>query len=68
MNAWSGTDSTSTKKATIHYLSLREVTGTPQTNKIFKNGQDFTDEFVQRDGIASVYQNGTVGASNFIEK
>jgi len=68
LNAWSGTDSSSTKEATIHYLSLREVEGTPQTGKIKQQGQIYTDEFVERNKQASIYQNGFVGGNTFIEK
>lgn len=68
LNAWSGTASDSTKEATIHHLSLREIAGDPQTGKIKQQGQIYTDELVERVGQASIYENGLVGGNNFIEK
>lgn len=68
LNAWSGTTSDSTKEATIHYLSLREVSGKPQTGKIKQQGQIYTDEFVEREKQASIYENGFVGGNIIIEK
>lgn len=44
------------------------MTGTPQTGKIKKQGQIYTDEFVEREKQASIYENGFVGGHGFIEK
>ena len=63
LNDWSnGT----TRKMTIHHLSLREVT-TLQNQKVNKNGILLTDEFRQY-SQASFYKNGFIEATNFIER
>ena len=61
LNAWSSTTGT----ATIHKLSLREVT-TIQNPKLYKTGMLLTDEFNEHQR-ASFYNNGFVEATEFIE-
>lgn len=68
LNNWTNSTSDTTGLATIHYLSLREVAGTPPTGNVKKNGQFITDEFIERDGIGSLYKNGIGGFTNIIEK
>ena len=54
--------------ATIHYLSLREITGNPQVALLKKTGQVLTGEFTERDDIVYFYKNGFIGSSEMIER
>lgn len=65
LNGWSGTTSGVVGTATIHSMSLREVS-TIQNPKLYKNGILLTDEFKEYQK-ASFYKNGFVEATEFIE-
>ena len=69
LNAWTGTDSTSTKLATIHSLSLRVVTaGEVPTREIKANGQIIGDHFRESfNGLASINQNGFIDGTDLYE-
>lgn len=62
LNDWSSANS---RKATIHSVSLREVT-TVQTPTIQNNGVFLLDE-LKEESDAKFYKNGFVESSNFIE-
>ena len=66
LNGWTGSDSSSTKKATVHYLSLREVT-TPETTSISKQGITKTDMLLESD-LKDIEKNGTINMKQFIER
>lgn len=68
LNKWSGSTSDTTGTATIHYLSLREITGNPQVALLKKTGQVLTSEFTERDDIVYFYKNGFIGSSEMIER
>lgn len=65
LNGWTGTTSGVVGIATIHSMSLREVS-TIQNPKLYKNGILLTDEFKEYQK-ASFYKNGFVEATEFIE-
>lgn len=69
LNAWTGTDSESTKQAIIHSLSLREVSsGNPITQQsIQKNGQFNVDYLRESYNSASFSKNGFVDGGQFYE-
>lgn len=66
LSGWSGTTSGVTGIATVHRLSLREVT-TLQQPKLYKEGILLGDEFNEHQK-ASFYSNGIIEAVNYIEK
>lgn len=63
LNDWSGANG---RKATIHKISLREVS-TISNSKINKKGQVIVDEFIELDGNCRVQKNGSIEANEFIE-
>lgn len=65
LNGWSGTDSGVVGVATIHSMSLREISNI-QNPKSCKNGILSTGEFKEYQK-ASFYKNGFVEATEFIE-
>ena len=65
LNGWSGTNSDVTGIATIHRMSLREVS-TIQSPKIYSNGILLTDEFKEYQN-PKFYKNGIIEATEFIE-
>lgn len=65
LNGWSGTNSGVTGTATIHSMSLREIS-TIQNPKLYKNGILSTSEFKEYQK-ASFYKNGFIEATEFIE-
>lgn len=62
LNDWSSSNS---RKATIHYISLREV-ATAQTPDVKNNGIIIADEFIERSKSA-FFKNGFVESTQFIE-
>lgn len=66
LSGWSGTTSGVTGMATVHKLSLREVT-TLQQPKLYEEGILLSDEFNEHQK-ASFYSNGIIEAVNYIEK
>ena len=66
LSGWSGTTSGVTGVATVHRLSLREVT-TLQQPKLYEEGILLGDEFNEHQK-ASFYNNGIIEAVNYIEK
>ena len=69
LNAWSGTESDSQKKLTIHSLSLRAVpNGEVPNRQIYKNGQFLGDHFRESfNGIASIYKSGFIDGTSIYE-
>jgi hypothetical protein len=65
LNGWSGTNSGVIGAATIHSMSLREISSI-QNPKLYKNGILSTGEFKEYQK-ASFYKNGFVEATEFIE-
>jgi hypothetical protein len=65
LNGWSGTNSGVVGAATIHSMSLREISSI-QNPKLYKNGILSTGEFKEYQK-ASFYKNGFVEATEFIE-
>lgn len=65
LNGWSGTNSGVVGAATIHSMSLREISNI-QNPKLYKNGILSTGEFKEYQK-ASFYKNGFVEATEFIE-
>lgn len=66
LNGWSGSTSSSTKKATIHYLSLREVNAL-ETTSISKQGIAKTDMLLESD-LTDIEKSGTINMKQFIER
>ena len=66
LNGWSGTTSGVTGTATIHNISLREVT-TLSNSTLEKTGILHSEEF-KEDIKASIYKDSIVEANNFIEQ
>ena len=64
LNSWDGANSANT--ATIHFLSLREVTTLGKTS-VYKNGQLTADSFRNTTDGAHIYKNGVVGSTEFYE-
>ena len=68
LNGWSGTTSGVTGKATIHYLSLREVDNTTGFHTSFgKNGVVTTDLLLDKNGTGDIEKTGIINMTNFIE-
>ena len=69
LNAWSGTTSSSTKKAIIHSLSLKEFNTSENyaTIQTYKNGQLKGDTFRESYNGASFSKNGFVDGGQFYE-
>lgn len=65
LNGWSGSDSSSTKTMTIHYMSLREV-ATNQKPQVLKSGE-FVIEELREYNNAKFYQNGMIETAEIIE-
>lgn len=70
LNNWSGSDSGGAGTGTVHYLSLREVSGTINAEPLIqKNGLIKTDTFRQwDDDEAHIYKNGFIAGNELIER
>lgn len=69
LNGWSGTDSGVTGTATLHYLSLREVSTTLgfEQTKIMKSGIVQCDTMTDKNNKMSVEKYGLINGTDFIE-
>lgn len=69
LNGWSGTTSGVTGQATIHYLSLREVTTSVgfANTQILKTGIVNTDTFIDKNDKCSIEKKGYINTIDFIE-
>ena len=67
LNQWSGSSSGVTGTATIHNMSLREITIPHNHSQLTEQGNFIIDE-IKENQKASFYKNGIVEAHNFIEK
>lgn len=68
LNGWTGTDSSSTKLATIYNLSLREVpTSTTAKTKLYKTGIFESDLLLEGNEKAEIEKNLNIYANEFIE-
>lgn len=68
LNGWTGTDSSSTKIATVHQLSLREVpTSTDSKTRLLKTGVFQTDLLREGETAAKIEKNIDMNINEFIE-
>lgn len=70
LNRWSGSTSETEGKATIHYLSLREVNNATgfETTKLFKTGVFKADDFFEKNDKSNIEKDGIINMPNqFIE-
>lgn len=68
LNGWTGTDSSSTKLATIHNLSLREVpTSTTAKSKLYKTGIFESDLLLEGNTKVEIEKNIDTNSNWFIE-
>lgn len=69
LNNWSGSTADTGGKATIHYLSLREIASNDTFGKqsITKTGLVTSDSFRESDLGALISKNGFIDSENFIE-
>ena len=68
LNGWSGSDSSSTKEATIYYISLREVDGSVGFHTSFgKNGVVTTDLLLEPNGTGDIEKTGIINMTQFYE-
>ena len=68
LNGWSGTDSSSTKLATVHSLSLREVpTSTTAKTKLYKTGVFESDLLLEGNTKTEIEKNLDTNVNQLIE-